>query len=398
MANQQGFDLSGGVGSLAKLFAHYDRTKLLGKDGEYRYEPYRWLTQRGMDKSYNVSDIDPTRTRLNYNLAAKEQPLPQAEFVERRLSEIYCHKSALRNGVVDWVVTLPDMAQYEGREREFFEASYGFLAERYGRGNVISAYVHMDEAQPHMHFAFVPVAEDPKHEQGFKLSRKAVNTCERFDAKTATTKRDTREYSKQLHEQLDKAVCEAMGFDRAGVVLTEEQRQKRQVKENMDSPRELKEARARLAELEMDVDRLAEERDLARQEAQEAREDLDAAKDELAGVRAAYAGLQERIARLYEAVQVLVRGGGVFHSLRKAMREFAANEFVRNAWEAVRAAGVEYPLGGNDERRFVRTAEKSLNGDIEREGASLDAVMRELSASKRDDGQHRPARGDRDER
>lgn len=389
MANQQGFDVSGGVGSLAKLFKHYDRTKMLGADGEY-YEPYRWLTQRGKEMNYNQSDIDAARTHLNYNLAAEEQPLPQAEFVERRLSQIYCHKNALRNGVVDWVVTLPGMDQYRGREREFFEVAYGFLAERYGRANVVSAYVHMDEAQPHMHFCFVPVARDEKHAQGWKLSRKAVNTCERIDAK-GQVKRDTREFSRNLHDALERRICDAMGFDHAGIVLTDEQRAARKVRQNLGSPAEVKEMQRRVIDLEEEVSRVTKERDeaardaaLARSEAAQARLERDAAREELEGLKTAYRGIQERLARLYEAVHVLVRGNGVFQSLHKAMWEFSHNGFVKAAWEAVRSAGVDDPLGNRSkERRFVKEAEKSLKSDIEREGVSLDEEARDLLKSVR---------------
>lgn len=257
--NQQGFDASGGAGSLSKLFAHYDRTKLLNPEtGEYEYQRYPSLTVRGSKRSVDYSEIDPTRTHLNYNLAADDQKLGQAEFFERRLGEIYVHKAALKNALVDWVVTLPDMEQYAGREREFFETVYGALCEKYGRENVISAYVHMDEVQPHMHFAFVPAARDEKHPQGWKLSRKAVNTCERTvkDKKTGreVVKRDTREFSKQAHEWLDQRVCKVMGFEHAGVVLTDEQRKKRTIKENLDGPAELKQAQERLTGLEQQTE------------------------------------------------------------------------------------------------------------------------------------------------
>ena len=47
--------------------------------------------------------------------------------------------------------------------RQFFEQTYKFLNERYsGEQNVVSAYVHMDEKTPHMHYAFVPVVHDKK--------------------------------------------------------------------------------------------------------------------------------------------------------------------------------------------------------------------------------------------
>ena len=79
--------------------------------------------------------------------------------------------------MVDWVVTLPQ--SFDGDEQDFFQETYKFLNDRYGKENVISAYVHMDETTPHMHYAFVPVVEDKK-KGGYKLSAKeAVNrkTC-----------------------------------------------------------------------------------------------------------------------------------------------------------------------------------------------------------------------------
>ena len=63
--------------------------------------------------------------------------------------------------MVSWVVTAPkDLPDFE--YENFFRAAYDFLEERYGKKNVISAYVHMDEVTPHMHFAFVPVVPDRK--------------------------------------------------------------------------------------------------------------------------------------------------------------------------------------------------------------------------------------------
>lgn len=272
--NQQGFDARGGAGSLSKLFAHYDRTKLLNPEtGEYEFQRYPSLTVRGSKRGVDYSEIDPAKTHLNYNLAAGDQSLGQAEFFERRLGEVYVHKTALRNALVDWVVTLPDMEQYVGREREFFQTVYDALSERYGRENVVSAYVHMDEVQPHMHFCFVPVVRDEKHAQGWKLSRKAVNTCERTvrDGKTGelVVKRDTREFSKQAHEWLDQRVCEVMGFEHAGVVLTEEQRRKRTIKENLDGPAELRQAQERLGGLERQTEQETQRLECLQQEIEE---------------------------------------------------------------------------------------------------------------------------------
>jgi chromosome segregation ATPase len=67
----------------------------------------------------------------------------------------------------DCVLTAPKTLPPE-EYRAFFESGYKFLSERYREENVVGAYVHMDETQPHMHFAWVPVTEDGR------LSAKSV--------------------------------------------------------------------------------------------------------------------------------------------------------------------------------------------------------------------------------
>ena len=68
-----------------------------------------------------------------------------------------------------WVVTAPQDLEQEQYDN-FFLAVYDFLENRYGEENVVQAVVHDDEGgQPHLHFCFVPVVEDKKHEEGYKV-------------------------------------------------------------------------------------------------------------------------------------------------------------------------------------------------------------------------------------
>lgn len=138
-------------GTLGHMLGHYDRTK----DGL-------------------GENVIPERTQLNYNLAVDDQPLKQLDFVHKRLGEVRYLKRKDVNVLCDWVVTMPKDLADEYRE-PFFKAAYNFFAEKYGHDNVVSAYVHMDEMQPHMHFAFVPVVADRKRD-GWKLSAKEAIT------------------------------------------------------------------------------------------------------------------------------------------------------------------------------------------------------------------------------
>ena len=139
------------------MLAHYDRTH-----------------------SSSTSCIDESRTALNYDLAEIDQPLPPLDFLHNRMSEIKVLKRADINVMCDWIVTAPKELTPEELPL-FFNETYKFLNDRYGKENVISAYVHMDETTPHIHYAFVPVVIDkkkgiPKLSAKERITRKDLNT------------------------------------------------------------------------------------------------------------------------------------------------------------------------------------------------------------------------------
>lgn len=160
-----------------------------------------------LERGYTRDNIDPSRMALNYNLGPTRPGVTQVDFISSRIASLglkRLRKDAVR--MADCVVTMPRNAALEGREREFFEAVYRTLEAMFGRANVISAYVHMDESQPHMHFAFVPVTRDGR------LSCKDVLT---------------RPFLKGFHGVLETNVSHALGLDRSGLCLTDEEREER---------------------------------------------------------------------------------------------------------------------------------------------------------------------------
>ena len=149
------------------MFAHFDRSA----------------------ENIGNENLDRTRTHLNYNLAAHQQ-ISQGEFVRKRCGEVRCQNRKDVNVMVSWIVTAPkDLPDQE--QEQFFQSCYDFLCRRYGRENVVSAYVHMDEVQPHMHFAFVPVVEDKK-KGGYKVS-----------AKEAVSRHDLQTFHQDLQEHVE---------------------------------------------------------------------------------------------------------------------------------------------------------------------------------------------------
>lgn len=158
------------------MFAHFDRSA----------------------ENIGNENLDRTRTHLNYNLAAHQQ-ISQGEFVRKRCGEVRCQNRKDVNVMVSWIVTAPKDLP-EGEQEKFFRSCYDFLCSRYGRENVVSAYVHMDEVQPHMHFAFVPVVPDKK-KGGFKVS-----------AKEAVSRRDLQTFHQDLQEHVEHVLGHEVGI------------------------------------------------------------------------------------------------------------------------------------------------------------------------------------------
>lgn len=169
-------------GAIGHMLSHYDRSK----DGL-------------------GENVDHERTHLNYNLAQDSQPMKQLDFLHKRLREVKVQNRKDVNVLCDWVVTAPkDLPEQE--YKAFFQASYDFLKMRYGWDNVVSAYVHMDETTPHLHFAFIPV----KH--GFKEDKKNPDISTEYkkvSAKEVITRYDL----KTFHQDLSNYLKRQLGYE-----------------------------------------------------------------------------------------------------------------------------------------------------------------------------------------
>lgn len=113
-------------------------------------------------------DIDPARLRQDYVLSP-DRGMSDYDYFQERLSQLYVYGRDDVKVMAGWVVTAPQDLEQEQYD-DFFLAVYDFLENRYGEENVVQAVVHDDEGgQPHLHFCFVPVVEDKKHEEGYKV-------------------------------------------------------------------------------------------------------------------------------------------------------------------------------------------------------------------------------------
>lgn len=166
-------------------------------------------------------DIDPARTHLNCTLTP-DRGMSEYEYYQKRKKELYCYKRQDIKTLAGWIVTAPAELNTKEEIREFFEQTSNFLQARYGKENTISITCHFDEGKmekvkdrwggyvkdengnikkkivlgrPHMHFLFIPVAEDNTHKQGQKICAKEVLT--RTDMRSFHT--DLQSYLEERH-------------------------------------------------------------------------------------------------------------------------------------------------------------------------------------------------------
>lgn len=116
--------------------------------------------ERSIQNSSN-HDIDKSRTELNYSLLHRD--VSDREYYLQRLHEVHCHNRADVKTLCSWIVTAPhDLA--EADQERFFQAVADFVGDRYGKDNLCSAWVHLDEVTPHAHLSIIPVTYDETNE------------------------------------------------------------------------------------------------------------------------------------------------------------------------------------------------------------------------------------------
>lgn len=196
----------------------------------------RLKDEKGNYYKFGNQDIDYERTHLNYNLAANDQPKDQQQFIKERMEKLKCLNRKDVNVMMSWLVTLPKEMNEKpmSEQRKFFEKSYEFLKERYGADNVVSAYVHMDESQPHMHFAYTPVCWDGKAERY------------RFNAKKVGSRKDLQTFHKDFDEEMTKQMGYITGVRNGATEINQ-------------SIHELKAMQKKMVEIDNELDKIRSE-------------------------------------------------------------------------------------------------------------------------------------------
>ena len=115
-------------------------------------------------ETYQASNpqIDSSRTHLNYHIIYPMKSY--LEIINGRLSKLELKRKIRSDAILmnSFIVT-SDGEFFKGlrpwEQREFFRDCTEFFSRKYGKENIISAIVHMDETTPHMHLNFIPVNE-----------------------------------------------------------------------------------------------------------------------------------------------------------------------------------------------------------------------------------------------
>lgn len=111
-------------------------------------------------KSTRNPQIDKSRTHLNYHTLPHEKKY--LAFIDERIKELSPKRKIKDDAVLMSSFILgSDKEFFDGispeTQKQFFDDCTEFFAERYGKENVVSAVVHLDESTPHLHFNLMPV-------------------------------------------------------------------------------------------------------------------------------------------------------------------------------------------------------------------------------------------------
>ena len=128
------------LGAVGRICKHNERVKT-----EYKSNP----------------DIDPERSHLNYHLVTSKDNYRKevldriARAGARMRKDSVVMQDCFVGATPEWI-----RAKSPEEQREYFKNAVRFFEDHFGKENIISAVVHMDEATPHMHLCFVPLTRD----------------------------------------------------------------------------------------------------------------------------------------------------------------------------------------------------------------------------------------------
>ena len=113
-------------------------------------------------KSTRNPQIDKSKTHLNYHAVPHEKKyLP---FIDERIKRLSPKRKVKDDAVLITSFILGSDKEFFDRitveqQKQFFADCTEFFSKRYGKENVVSAVVHLDESTPHLNLNLMPVTD-----------------------------------------------------------------------------------------------------------------------------------------------------------------------------------------------------------------------------------------------
>ena len=117
-----------------------------------------------------------------------KQEIPTGEFYKY---PVYDEDGNIIHNAGDEKTKEINVANDEAHLKKFFDVCYKFACDRYGKENILSAWVHMDETTPHLHLCLVPEATSRK------TGKRTVSSASIFSKKELST------FHKDLQDTMD---------------------------------------------------------------------------------------------------------------------------------------------------------------------------------------------------
>lgn len=119
-------------------------------------------------KEYETNkNIDKRKSHLNYNLHNGNDDISFYKKITAEIRKLMLKRKVRKDATYmtqAMVTASPHYFKGKTQEeiKEYFVECYNFLSKKYGKDNIVSAIVHLDEKTPHMHFNFVPITKDKR--------------------------------------------------------------------------------------------------------------------------------------------------------------------------------------------------------------------------------------------
>lgn len=128
-------------------------------------KPNTYALGRHISRETTPSNADPSKAHENVIIVDHHNNLMKA--IDQRINEGYKGKTAIRKDAVKSISVVMTgshehmaLIKEHGSLKDWTNSNYRFLCERYGKENIVSMALHMDERTPHIHAVIVPLTHD----------------------------------------------------------------------------------------------------------------------------------------------------------------------------------------------------------------------------------------------